>query len=187
MVALSALVLPAPGARACSCASAPGDQPALPLAFEGTAVELLPMSQGAPVWRFHVLRADRGAAPGSEVEVKVSVPTATPDGNMASSCDLSSTPMQAGARYRVTAYVFGDPDGKRHFSANQCGGSLELIKSRGSDVASPPIARNNWESLGWTRPAVVAVVGAAAAAAFVVARKRRGTGAEDLEPPADRL
>ena len=127
MIALSTLVLPAPAARACMCASTPGEGPEPPLAFEGTAVEALPTFHATPVWRFRVLRADRGAEPGTDVDVAVSVPRETPEGTASSSCDISPSPLAVGARYRITASA-GDVNGERHFFASQCSGSLELVR-----------------------------------------------------------
>lgn len=123
LVATATLVLPASAARACSCG---GDPPKPPLAFEGTAIESLPRGFGRPLWRFRVIRADRGANPGSEVDVLLWVP----QDQSSTSCDISRYPMQLGARYRVTASVFTDDNGARHFTANQCGGgSLELLSA----------------------------------------------------------
>jgi hypothetical protein len=171
MLAVGTLVLPAPAARACSCASVPGERPEPPLAFEGTAVQSLPMSYAAHVWRFHVVRAERGAEPGTDVDVAVMVPEVTPQGTTSSSCDISSSPMQPGARYRVSAYA-SEPNGERHFFANQCGGSLDLVSSTyarsrlpgadgGSSRSDPTLAFG------------VAVVAASAATTVLMRRRAR--------------
>jgi hypothetical protein len=180
-VACAVLVAPAPAARACSCASAPSEPP---LAFEGVVLRSLPALHATPVFRFRVLRAERGAEPNSEVDVALSVPVKTAGGISASSCDLSSVPLQAGARYRVTAYI-GEPNGERHFYATQCGGSLELISGRRSDVASPRATQDE-DGRRWL-PLVVAGTAAAAAAAtaaIVVGRRRRTPRDAGLEPPS---
>lgn len=169
LVAVSTVVVAAPVARACSCASIRSE--AAPLAFEGTVVQTLPKAHATPMWRFRVLHADRGAAPNGEIDVAITSPVDTPNGRIASSCDLSPSPLQLGARYRISAYV-NDSDGAPFFYASQCSGSLELISER-SDTASQRRDRDEESRLTWVLPAVIATAAASAAGLVIAWRRRR--------------
>lgn len=149
-------------AGACSCIENP---PAPPIAFTGTALEMVEAGS-PPLWRFRtdaVLRGD----PGPEPVVQLYVPVEMGDGTTAStSCDIFVTVLP-GRRYQVEP-VSDVIDGRELLSVNACGGSLTALTA----AAAPemPLASDG-RALAIT--ASVALVGLISVAIIAWAHRRR--------------